>query len=92
MVTHDDHLLGPNETFANAMANTVTRKAKTIQILDAAKFATLTYMYQVPGGEADAAPDAIDPATVASYPVGTELRFVSTFKLSQGVIKVVYLA
>lgn len=89
MIQHDDSELGPTEVFTGAMANIVARNTKTVRVIDAATFATLQFMYPTPA--TGVSPDAVSPETIASYPNGTILRFVKSFKLTSGSIKATYL-
>lgn len=81
-----DKSLGPTETFTGAMGAPITRNVKEIQILDAATFTVLQFMY----ANQPPSTGAVSPETVPVYPTVDKLHHVKSFQLASGAIKVVY--
>lgn len=78
-----DRYTGPQSVFSGAGTVVVTRYVKTIQVIEPAVFATLTFKF--PTTETDTA-----AATVPTYPAFFEIYEVASFKLTSGKILVTF--
>jgi hypothetical protein len=74
---------GAPSVFSGAMASTITRKVKYIDVLADAVFEVLTFQFN--GGEAQ----QVGPETV-TYPSLFTIREVASFKLDSGTILVYF--